>query len=160
MIRVNGIDYNAAVAYPVEKLVATIATDADFATIFANMSTATEVSIVNGGEVIATYACVFNGLEKLSGGYKVMFNRAPMTVAQVEALERTVSEQGAQITTQASTITQHTTAITSQGETIGEHTETLNSNATELDDILTAIVELGDLIAELLGDSTSEGGAE
>ena len=163
MIRVNGVDYNASVAYPAEKLVATIASEADFTTIFTNMSTATEVMIVNGEVVVASYACVFNGIEKLTGGYKVTFNRAPMTVAEVEALMRTVNAQGEQITAQGNTISQQGTTIsqqgstiTQQGETIGEHTETLESNATELDDILTAITELGDLIAELIDQGGNE----
>ena len=163
MIRVNGVDYNASVAYPAEKIVATIASEADFTTIFTNMSTATEVMIVNGGVVVASYACVFNGIEKLTGGYKVTFNRAPMTVAEVEALMRTVNAQGEQITAQGNTISQQGTTIsqqgstiTQQGETIGEHTETLESNATELDDILAAITELGDLIAELIDQGGNE----
>ena len=170
MIRVNGVDYNASVAYPAEKLVATIATEAEFTTVFTNMSTASEVMIVNNNEVVASYACVFSGIEKLNGGYKVTFNRAPMTVAEVEALMRTVTYQGEQlaaqgttidrqgtaITTQGETIAQYGNTITSQGTTIGEHTTALNNNATELDDILSAITELGDLIAELL--ESNEGG--
>lgn len=163
MIRVNGVDYNASVAYPAEKLVATIASEANFATMFTNMSTATEVMIVNSGVIVASYACAFNGIEKLNGGYKVTFNRAPMTVAEVEALMRTVSAQGEQISAQASTISQQGTTISqqgttiaTQGETIGVHTETLESNATELDDILAAITELGDLIAELIDQGGNE----
>lgn len=163
MIRVNGIDYNASVAYPAEKLVATVATDADFSTIFDNMGSATEVTIVNSGAVIASYACIFNGIEKISGGYKVTFNRAPMTVAEVEALSRTVAQQAERISAQATTISEQGTAISQQGtaisrqsETIGEHTETLENNATELDDILTAITELGDLIAELIDQGGNE----
>lgn len=156
MIRVNGIDYNAAVAYPAEKLVATVASDADFSTMFDNMSHATEVSIVNGGIVVASYACVFNGIEKIAGGYKVTFNRAPMTVAEVEALSRTVAQQNERISAQGTTITQQGNTIINQGETIGAHSEALESNATELDDILTAITELGDLIAELIDQGGNE----
>ena len=35
-------------------------------------------------------------------------------------------------------------------QTVAEHTETLNGNAVELSDILDAIVELGDLIAQVI----------
>lgn len=123
MIRINGYEYNASVAYPTERLVATIVTSEEFEVIFGKISNASEVSIVNNGETVATYACTFSGIEKVMGGYKVTFTRNPMTVHEVEELLNTVSE----------------------------HTETLNSNATEFDDILAAITELGDLIAEIVG---------
>lgn len=46
--------------------------------------------------------------------------------------------------------------ITQQGETLSDHTETLNNNAIELSDILDAITELGDLIAELIEPEEGE----
>ena len=185
MIRVNGYDYNASVAYPIEKIVASIVTEESYSEIFNNVKDADEISIVNNDVVVATYACVFNGIERISGGYRVEFNRAPMTAGEVENLLITVNQQGEQITAQANTIehqaqiisaqatqiqqqgqqisqqgdaiTRHGTTLTTQGTTIEEqgtaiegHTEALAGNATELDDILDAITELGDLVAELL----------
>lgn len=156
MIRINGVDYNASLAYPAEKLVATIVTESDFTTIFTNVSTATEVIIVNNNVVVASYACAFNGIEKLNNGYKVIFNRTPMTIAEIEAMERTIAQQGELIAAQATTLSEQGSAIANQGEAIDEHTETLDNNAVELDDILSAITELGDLIAELLGQNSEE----
>jgi len=135
MIRVNGINYNASVAYPAEKIVASIVSEADFSSIFTNMSNATEIIIVNNGDTVATYPCVFNGIEKISGGYKITFNRAPMTVAEVEALARTVTQQAG---------------------AISQHNKKLENNTEELNDILVAITELGNLIAGLLNQGGNE----
>ena len=188
MVRLNGIDYNASIAYPAEKILLNIVTNDNFETMFARASLATEVVIVNNNEVVATYASIFNGIEKIPGGYAVTYNRAPMTVAEVEALTRTVNEQqellneySVTITQQNDIIAQHeetisqqndliaqqgttieeqSAIIAEQSEQIGAHDNALTENTSELSDIVAAITELGDLVAQLLDPSEESGGEE
>ena len=178
MLRLNGVDYNASVSYPAEKIVIDIFTEDNFNTMFTRASLATDVLIVNDGNVIASYASIFNGIEKTQSGYKVIYNRAPMTVGEVESLQQTVSsqqellnqyatsireqgntiaqheqtiaQQGAIIQQQSETISNQSEIIAEQAEQLNVHDETLNGNTSELEDILAAITELGDLIAPLL----------
>ena len=184
MVRLNGIDYNASVSYPAEKLLLTIATTDDFNTMFTRASMTTDVIIVNNNEIVASYTSIFNGIEKIEGGYRVTYNRAPMTVGEVESLQQTVErqqellsqyattirEQGATIAQHEETIAQQGTTIQQQSETIAsqsntiaeqaealsDHEEILSDNNLELEDILTAITELGGLVAELLEPSEGE----
>ena len=188
MVRLNGIDYNASIAYPAEKILLNIATNDNFETMFTRASLATEVVIVNNNEVVATYASVFNGIEKIPGGYAVTYNRAPMTVAEVEALTRTVNEQqelldeySATIAQQSEVIAQHeetisqqndliaqqgttieeqSATIAEQSEQISAHDDALTENTMELSDVVTAITELGDLVAQLLDPLTPTTGGE
>lgn len=178
MVRLNGVDYAASIAYPAEKILLNISTNDSFNTIFTRASLATDVGIVNDGEIVASYACVFNGIEKIPGGYAITFNRAPMTVAEVEALTRTVAEQKdlldeyaatisqqndviAQheetisqqndlITQQGTTIEEQSATIAEQNERIHAHDDALTENTMELGDVIAAITELGDLVAQLL----------
>ena len=188
MVRLNGVDYAASIAYPAEKILLNISTNDSFETIFNRASLTSNLGIVNDGEVVATYACIFNGIEKIPGGYSISYNRAPMTVAEVEALSRTVNEQQtlldeysttiaqqneviAQheetisqqndlIAQQGTTIEEQSATIAEQSEQISAHDDALTENTMELSDVVAAITELGDLVAQLLEPSNPIIGGE
>lgn len=87
-----------------------------------------EVLGTNTDDVIGSYRLTgWRRMEKVTGGIQFMW--ATITTVEVDTINA---------------------RIDLQGETISDHTETLQSNAVELSDILDAITELGDLIAEML----------
>lgn len=86
MIRINGTDFVGTVQYPVDRILVFIMTSQPIGEIVSQIDGATDISIVNDGEVIATYGCTFNGIERADGGYRIIFNRYPMSTKEVSEL--------------------------------------------------------------------------
>lgn len=92
MIRINGTDFIGTVQYPVDRILVFIMTSQPIGEIVSQIDGATDISIVNDGEVIATYGCTFNGIERADGGYRIIFNRYPMSTKEVSELIDKVSD--------------------------------------------------------------------
>lgn len=92
MIRINGSDFIGTVQYPADRIVAFLMTSDLFGEVVAKIENANDISIVNEGQVVATYGCTFNGIERAEGGYRVIFNRYPMSAEEVSRLRDTVGD--------------------------------------------------------------------
>ncbi len=92
MIRINGYDFNGNVQYPSDRIVLLLVTTDSFTDIFQKVCHAESVSIINDGDVVASYGCTFNGIEKGELGYRVIFNRNPMSQDEVYKLEADLND--------------------------------------------------------------------
>lgn len=92
MIRINGSDFIGTIQYPADRIIVFLMTSDPFGEVVAKIEDANDISIVNDGHVVATYGCTFNGIERAEGGYRVIFNRYPMSTEEVSKLRENVDD--------------------------------------------------------------------
>ena len=138
MYRVAGMVFNGQINYNAgsdHRMIAITVPDTLTEGQILALKNAELIEVLGSGEedVIGSYRLTgWRRMEKVAGGIQFMW--ATITTVEADTIKAKIDQQG---------------------ETISDHTETLQNNAVELSDILDAITELGDLIAELIPSEDS-----
>lgn len=133
MYRVAGMVFNGQINYNAgndHRMIAITVPDSltDAQIVALKAAELIEVLGSSAEDVIGSYRLTgWRRVEKVTNGIQIMWST--ITTVEVDTINAKIEQQS---------------------ETISDHTETLQNNAVELSDILDAITELGDLIAELI----------